>query len=116
MTSEDDTPQRGKSRLLIATDLGLCLLARYAIVSHGGRIMEPLAQETITTTQAKQVKAALAPGFRYVARLRARMEKTFKPTDPLFQATQRAYDAMHAMDVAWHYASCKSGVGMAEKE
>jgi hypothetical protein len=44
------------------------------------------------------------------------MEKPFKPDDPLFQATQRAYDAMQAMMVAWHYASCKSGVGMADKE
>jgi hypothetical protein len=78
--------------------------------------MEPLTQETITMKQAKQVKAALEPGFKYVARLRARMEKTFKPNDPLFLATERAYDAMHAMNVAWHYASCQSGVGMARKE
>jgi hypothetical protein len=78
--------------------------------------MEPLTQDTITTDQAKQVKAALEPGFKYVARLRARMEKTFKPNDPLFQKTQRAYEALHALNMAWHYASCQSGVGMAPKE
>jgi hypothetical protein len=78
--------------------------------------MDQLTQETITTKQAKKVKAALEPGFKYVARLLARMEKTFAPNDPLFQKTQRAYEAMHAMKMAWHYASCQSGVGMAPKE
>ena len=78
--------------------------------------MEPLRQETITTKQAKQVKAALEPGFAYLARLVKRMEKVFKPDDPLMVKTQRAYDAMHAMMMAWHYAGCKSGVGMQDKE
>jgi hypothetical protein len=44
------------------------------------------------------------------------MEKTFAPNDPLFQNTQRAYEAMHAMNMAWHYASCQSGVGIGPKE
>jgi hypothetical protein len=78
--------------------------------------MEPLTQETITTKQAKQVRAAMEPGFAYLARLVQRMDKAFKPTDPLFQKTQRAYDAMHAMMSAWHYASCESGVAMPPKE
>ena len=77
---------------------------------------EPLTQETITTEQAKDVRDTLEPGFAYLARLVRRMEKTFKPNDPLMVKTQKAYDAMQAMMVAWHYASCKSGVGMAEKE
>ncbi len=78
--------------------------------------MEPLTQETITKKQAKQVRSVLEPGYRYLSRLRARMEKTFKPNDPLFEKTQRAYDAMHAMMSAWHYASCESGVGMPDKK
>jgi hypothetical protein len=77
---------------------------------------DPLTQETITTEQAKQVRAAMEPGFAYLARLVRHMDKAFKPNDPLMVKTRMAYDAMHAMMVAWHYASCKSGVGMAEKE
>jgi hypothetical protein len=44
------------------------------------------------------------------------MERTFNPNDALFQKMQRAYEAMHAMNMAWHYASCQSGVWMAPKE
>jgi hypothetical protein len=79
--------------------------------------MEPLTQETITTEQAKEVHAALEPGFKYLARLVRRMEKTFRPNDPLVEKTWKAYDTMHALMMsAWHYASCQSGVGVAPKE
>jgi hypothetical protein len=78
--------------------------------------MEPLTQETITTKQAKQVRAAMEPGFAYLACLVQRMDKAFKPDDPLMAKTRKAYDAMHAMMMAWHYASCQSGVGMAPKD
>ena len=39
---------------------------------------EPLTQETITTKQAKKVRAAMEPGFAYLARLVQRMDRTFK--------------------------------------
>jgi hypothetical protein len=78
--------------------------------------MATLTQETVTTEQAKKVHAALEPGMRYLSRLVHRMEKTWKPTDPLMDKTWKAYNAMHALMSAWHYASCESGVGMPPKE
>jgi hypothetical protein len=67
--------------------------------------------------QAKRISNALTPGFGYLVRLRARMEKVgFPSNDPLFRLVLNAEDAMHRLTVAMHYEGCKSGVGRADKE
>jgi hypothetical protein len=67
--------------------------------------------------QAKRIGAAIGPGFSYLVRLRARMEKVgFPSNDPIFKLVVKAEDAMHRLTVAMHYESCESGVGRADKE
>ena len=68
--------------------------------------------QQLTTRQAERMRNAMIPYVRYLYRLQTRMEKTsFPPSDELFQATRRAYDAAQDLCMKLHYLSCKSGVG-----
>jgi hypothetical protein len=68
--------------------------------------------QQLTTRQAETMRNALIPHVRYLYRMQIRMEKTgFPPSDELFQATRRAYDAAQELCMKLHYLSCKSGVG-----
>jgi hypothetical protein len=68
--------------------------------------------QQLTTRQAERMRNALIPHVRYLYRLQTRMEKTgFPPSDELFLATRRAYDAAQELCMKLHYLSCKSGVG-----
>jgi hypothetical protein len=68
--------------------------------------------QQLTTRQAESMRNALIPHVRYLYRMQIRMEKTgFPPSDELFQATRRAYDAPQELCMKLHYLSCKSGVG-----
>jgi hypothetical protein len=68
--------------------------------------------EELTAKQAESMRNALIPHVRYLYKLQTRMERTgFPASDELFQATQRAYDAVQELCMKLHYLSCKSGVG-----
>ena len=68
----------------------------------------------ITTERAEQIQRSLFRLHNYLCRLTRRMERGgFPPTDPLFQATTRAYDAVNALS---HYMACKSGVYRPRRE
>jgi hypothetical protein len=65
----------------------------------------------LTTEQAAKIRDAIRPHLAYLRRLQVRMERRgFIPTDELFQAATRAYDATHDLWVMLHYLSCRSGV------
>jgi hypothetical protein len=61
--------------------------------------------------QCEIIRDRLQPYCAYLIKLQRRMEKRgFIPTDELFQAVDRAYDAAHTLWVKLHYMSCPSGV------
>ena len=67
--------------------------------------------------QAERMHRALAPGLRYLGRLKSRMEQVgFLPNDPLFLLVRQAYDAMHRLSIDLHYRSCAGGVGERRKK
>ena len=62
--------------------------------------------------QAEQLRRDVGRPLRYLGKPRRRMEVLgFPPSDPLYRATCDAFNSMHAMHIAAHYASCSSGVG-----
>jgi hypothetical protein len=53
------------------------------------------------------VLAEVRGSLKYLGRLKGRMEKRgFHPSDPIFESTTAAYDAIHALSVNLHYLSC----------
>ena len=61
----------------------------------------------LTQEQAQRIVAAVGPALRYCYRLAHRMQQIgWKPTDPMYVAAWKAYDALH---VHAHYASCTPG-------
>ncbi len=67
--------------------------------------------EDLTTKQAERMRTALFRLNNYLSRLVNRMERTgFPPTDPLYQRTKAAYDAVCSLCMDLHYRSCRSGV------
>ena len=66
----------------------------------------------ITTSQARQLHAKLAPMLRYLNRLRSRMDvNSFPRDDQLLLKVTVARDALHKVCVEMHYMTCKTGVG-----
>jgi hypothetical protein len=66
--------------------------------------------------QAEKINAALFPLANHLIRLRERMDKvSFLGTDPIYQATVKAQQAIQDLTVHLHYASCTSGVGAPER-
>ena len=66
----------------------------------------------VETWQAKKVKKPIGEQFRYLHRLKTRLEKVgFLVTDPLDQNVKKAYDAVHPLHVELHYLSIGHGVG-----
>jgi hypothetical protein len=71
----------------------------------------------ITPQQAEALQAHTRPMLRYLGAMLTRMHKRrFPPNDELLRATQRAYDAVHALNVHVHYLTCSSGVGRRRTE
>ena len=65
-----------------------------------------MTSDDLTKSQAKQLRATLAPMLNFLYRLERRMEKKFKGNDPLYRDVQRAYDAMQALSMSLHYLKC----------
>ena len=64
----------------------------------------------LTPEQAKKLVAAVGPMLGYVNRLAHRMQRMgWDAGDPMYVAAWRAYDALHALHVHCHYASCQPG-------
>jgi hypothetical protein len=61
--------------------------------------------------QAQQLHREVNPMLGYLYRLYGRAEQRLDPKDPLRRAIIDAYNAVHALSVHLHYASCESGVG-----
>ena len=62
--------------------------------------------------QAIALQRAVRRRLAWFGRLRRRMElRGFPPTDPLYMAVTRCYNATQELHVRCHYASCKGGVG-----
>jgi len=71
-----------------------------------------MQSDDLTVEQAKQMHASLFRLANYLSRVVKRMERTgFPPSDPLYQSTKKAYDAVCSLCMDLHYLSCKSGVG-----
>ena len=61
---------------------------------------------------AQQLTRAVRERLDWFGRLRRRMElRGFPPTDPLYIAVTRCYNAAQELHVRAHYASCRGGVG-----
>lgn len=72
--------------------------------------------DDLTTEQAEQLRATVARHLRFFHRLCDRMNRLgFPPNDPLTSAAHEARNAVYALHVAAHYASCKHGVGRAPR-
>ena len=68
----------------------------------------PSAGKRLRPAHARIVQAAVTPMLRYLGRLRTRMyEVGFRPTDPLMGVVEKAYDAIHHLNVLLHYEACE---------
>ena len=66
----------------------------------------------LTVWQASRLREQVGRELRFVGKLCARMQALgFGPADPLYQAANKARNALQELHVAAHYASCRSGVG-----
>ena len=71
----------------------------------------------LTADQADRMVAGLAPGRRYISKLKARMEqRKFPADDKLYVLTLEAQRALQDLFVELHYLSCQSGVGREARE
>ena len=71
----------------------------------------------LTLAQAEAMRDKLIPYVRYLYKLRQRMvARGFTSSDPLYRATDCAYDAAQELTMKLHYLSCGSGVGKSAKE
>ena len=71
----------------------------------------------ITTAQAEVLKRHTRPMLRYLGAMLKRMHKRrFPPQDELLRSTQKAYNAVHELNVRIHYLSCSGGVGTPGKQ
>ena len=83
-----------------------CIAARIVVAGTTTR------SDDLTPEQAEAIKAHTRPMLRYLGAMLTRMHKrSFPPNDELVRATQRAYDAVHALNVHVNYLTCISGVG-----
>jgi len=66
----------------------------------------------LTPQQAEAFGERIGPTVRFLFLARERMQKLgFAHDDRLYQAVVAAQDAMHALRIHLHYASCERGVG-----
>jgi hypothetical protein len=71
----------------------------------------------LTTTQAKQIQARVSPAFRYLSKLKGRMEQRgFPEDDDLYRTVSKTLDAMQHLSVVLHYMTCTHGVGQPPRE
>jgi hypothetical protein len=69
-----------------------------------------------TPQQFGELSQQLGPMLRKLARLRQRLEaRGYLPGDRYYDAVVKAWDAMHALCVKTHYASCDGGVAGANE-
>ena len=59
----------------------------------------------ITREQAATAYRQLTPHHRYLRKLFLRVEQV-APDTPLYDKAKAAYDAVHALSMAFHYLSC----------
>lgn len=72
--------------------------------------MEPMDGSKLTPEQAKKIVAAIGPALGYVCRLAHRMQRIgWNASDPMYVEAWRSYNALHALHIHAHYASCTPG-------
>jgi hypothetical protein len=60
--------------------------------------------------QAARIVAAVRPALGYCCRLAHRMQRVgWEASDPMYVEAWRAFEALHALHVHAHYASCTPG-------
>ena len=57
--------------------------------------------------QAERPHAGVAPALRYLGRVREAMRQKGYDQDPLYEAVVKAWEAVYALSVLSHYASCE---------
>jgi hypothetical protein len=71
----------------------------------------------LTPQQAAAFRDCIRPMLNFVGRCRRRLERLgFDQNGALFRAVAKAYDALFALHVELHYASCTSGVYKADQD
>lgn len=86
--------------------------ARVLYESSLARFTDGMDGNQLTTAQARQLHAHLAPMLGYLNKLRSRMDENgFPRDDRLLLKITEARDAMHGLCVRVHYMTCKTGVG-----
>ena len=66
----------------------------------------------LTPEQAQRIVDAVGPALGYCCRLAHRMQRIgWKPSDPMYVAAWAAYDALHSLHIAAHYATCRGTGG-----
>jgi hypothetical protein len=91
------------------------LVTLASIVDGRGRFQpqEPaMRSDDLTPAQGQKVQGKVRPILAYLNRLKKRMEKRRFPVDDrVYLSVLKAYDAIHELNVHFHYLSCESGVG-----
>jgi hypothetical protein len=66
----------------------------------------------LTPAQTAKFRDRVRPTLRFLFLCRRRLEERgFDSTSQLYQAVDKAYDAIHSLYVRLHYDSCGRGVG-----
>lgn len=80
--------------------------------------MDPMDSTKLRPEQGERLVRAVGPMLGYVGKLAHRMQRMgWRASDPMYVAAWRAYDALHALHIHCHYASCKPGTaGRASQE
>lgn len=78
-----------------------------------GRSISVMGSRDLTIEQAERLREAVGQRMLYVGAVRDRMIRLgFPDDDPLLRAAHQAYNGLHHLHMAAHYASCKHGVGL----
>ena len=76
-----------------------------------------MESKDLTTVQAKVLGDRIRPMLAFIGALRDRMTRRgFELDDLLYQETCEAFDVLHRINVRVHYLSCKSGVGLGDRQ
>ena len=65
-----------------------------------------MRREDVTREQAEAISKKIGPMLGYLNRLKKRMNAVFARDDSLFAEVIDAADALHRLNVSFHYLSC----------
>lgn len=66
----------------------------------------------LTRDEAMKLQPIIGRYLRFTGKLTKRLDHLgIDPTSEVYQASLRAFNGLHALSAALHYATCESGVG-----